>query len=186
VRTRLTSRAAVAATLVLALAACAGGEDRDEDGRVPVGDLALAVPDGWERGPEEAEPPLVLRERFVDPDVALQQVQVVVGCDDAGVDALVGSLGSQPRGEVVITDAREHLPAPEVPGLDAARRVTLDLGADPEGAPTVRTEGLYGERGDALVLVEVTTPVEGGDVDAEAVLDSLVADGDTLAERCAR
>jgi hypothetical protein len=185
VRTSLSPRTAVAATLLFALTACAGGEERDEEGRVSVGDLALAVPDGWEREPEDAAPPLVLRERFVDPQIALQQVQVVVGCDDSGVDALVGHLGSQPRGEVVITDAREHVPAPEVPGLDAVRRVTLDLGADPEVAPTFRTEGLYGERGDALVLVEVNLPVAGGDVDAEAVLDSLVVDGEALAERCA-
>jgi hypothetical protein len=101
------------------------------------------------------------------------------------VDALVGSPRVPAAGQVVITDAREHVPAPEVPGLDGSRRVTLDLGADPEVAPTFRTEGLYGERGDALVLVEVNVPIDGGDVDAEAVLDSLVVDGEALAERCA-
>lgn len=180
-RTRTLTATVVAACL---LAACGGGETRDEDGRTVVGDLAVAVPDGWEREAEDAEPPLVLRERFTDPDVALQQIQLVIGCDDSGLDTLVESLGAQPRGQVVITDAREHLPAPEVAGLDAARRLTLELGASPEVPPTLRTEGLYGQRGDALVLVEVTAPRAGGDVDAEAVLDSLTVDGDALAGRC--
>jgi hypothetical protein len=183
VRTRLIPLCLVSALL---LTGCGGAEVDDEDGRVTVGDLALAVPDGWERQEEDAEAPLVLRERFVDPDVTLQQVQLVVGCDDAGLDELVDSLGSQPRGQVAITDAREHLPAPQVEGLDRARRLTLDLGAGPDAPPSFRTEGLYGEQGDALVLVEVNVPIDGGDVDADTILDAVVADGEALAARCER
>jgi hypothetical protein len=175
---------AVSLGLAVLLTGC-GGEDepRDEAGRVGVGDLALDTPAGWERVDEPADPPLVSRTRFVDPDQRLQLVQVIVGCDDAGLDALVGAVG-QPRGALVVTAAEELVPPPEVEGLDRTRRVTLELARDPDAATTSRIEALYGQRGDALVLVEVSVPVDGGAVDADAVLASLIADGDALGSRC--
>lgn len=179
-RTRL-----VPLVLVLTfVAGCGGDEPRDEDGRVTVGDVALATPDGWERIDEQAEPPLVTSTRFVDPDRRLRLIQVVVGCDPAGLDALVGAVG-QPRGELVVTGARERTTAPEVPGLDRVRRVTLDLGSGREGEdPDFTTEALYGQRGDALVLIELNVPTAASGIDADAVLDSVAVDGDSLAGRC--
>lgn len=176
----------VAFALVSATVACAGddGGPRDEEGRAVAGDVRLAVPGGWERIDEPADAPLVTSTRFVDPDQRLQLVQVVVGCDPAGLDTLVGAVG-QPRGALVVTGAEERLPPPEVEDLDRARRVTLTLaGAEDPETVTSRTEALYGQRGDALVLVEVNVPAAGGDVDADAVLDSVVADGDALEASC--
>ncbi|WP_052665466.1 hypothetical protein [Nitriliruptor alkaliphilus] len=180
-RTRL---APLALLLVLA-AGCGDDEPRDETGRVTVGDVALATPEGWERIDEPAQPPLLASTRFVDPTRRLRLVQVVVGCDPAGLDALVGAVG-QPRGELVVTGARERTTAPEIPGLDRVRRVTLDLGSGREGEdPDFVTEALYGQRGDALVLIELNAPAAALGVDADAVLDSVVVDGDVLADRCA-
>ena len=171
----------------LSLAGCGDADEpRDERGRVSVGAVALATPEGWERIDEPADPPLLERTRFVDPGRRLRLVQVVVGCDEGGLDALVGSVG-QPRGPLVVTGAEEHVPPPQVEGLERARRVTLELGSGADGEPaSFVTEALYGQHGDALVLVEVNVPVAGGDgdVDADAVLDSLVADGAALDASC--
>lgn len=166
-----------------------GGDDpqpRDEQGRVAVDEVALVTPEGWERVDEPVEPPLLVSTRFVDPDQGAQLVQVVAGCDEAGLDALVGSVG-QPRGSLVVTGAEEHVPPPEVEGLQRARRVTLELSrADDQGSADARVEALYGQRGAALVLVEVSVPLAGTapDVDADAVLDSVVTDGAALDARC--
>ncbi|MEX1177933.1 MAG: hypothetical protein WEB09_05690 [Nitriliruptor sp.] len=180
-------RTCFAAALLLlcgVVTGCDGGEPRDEDGRVSVGDVALAVPEGWERVDEEAEPPLVANTRFVDPDRRLRLVQVIIGCDDRGLDTLVGAVG-QPRGNLVVTGARERTTEPDIEGLDRARRVTLDLGSGQEGDdPDFVTEAVYGQRGEALVLVELNVPLAGEAVDADAVLDSLRVDGDALASRC--
>ncbi|MEX1162472.1 MAG: hypothetical protein WEB03_02720 [Nitriliruptor sp.] len=170
--------------LALALAACAGEPDRDDAGRATVGDLRIAVPDGWERIDEPAEPPLVLNTRFVDPDRRLRLVQVIVGCDERGLDTLVGVVG-QPRGSLVVTGARERETEPDIDGLDRARRVTLDLGSGREGEdPDFVTEAIYGQRDDVLVLVEINVPLAGAAFDADEVLDSLAVDGDALATRC--
>ncbi len=176
---------AVVAALVLVITACGDdGQDRDESGRVAIGDVALAVPEGWERIDEEVEPPLVANSRFVDPDRRLRLVQVIVGCDERGLDTLVGRVG-QPRGSLVVTGARERTTPPEIEGLDPVRRVTLDLGSGREGEdPDFVTEAVYGQSGDALVLIEINVPLAGEALDADEVLGSLVVDGDALATRC--
>lgn len=172
----------------LLLGGCRGDAPapHDEQGRVEVDEVALATPEGWERIDEPVEAPLLASSRFVDPEQQRQLVQVVIGCDEAGLDALVGSVG-QPRGSLVVTGAEEHVPAPEVEGLERARRVTLELArAEGEASADARIEALYGQRGAALVLVEVSVPLAGAapDVDPDRVLDSVVTDGAALDARC--
>jgi hypothetical protein len=179
------SRRLVPLALVLVvLAGCGGDLPRDEAGLVTVDHVALDVPEGWERVDDDADASLVTNTRFVDPDRRLQLLQVIAGCGEGGVDALVDAVG-EPRGAFVVTGAFEATTEPEVAGLDRARRVTLEL--EPVGTDTAEDatiEAVYGEAGRALLLVELSLPVAGADVDAEAVLASLTVDGDALAASC--
>jgi hypothetical protein len=181
------SRRLVPLALVLVvLAGCGGDLPRDEAGLVTVDHVALDVPEGWERVDDDADASLVTNTRFVDPDRRLQLLQVIAGCGEGGVDALVDAVG-EPRGAFVVTGAFEATTEPEVAGLDRARRVTLELEPATEETTTggdAVIEAIYGEAGRALLLVELSLPVAGADVDAEAVLASLTVDGDALAESC--
>jgi hypothetical protein len=178
-------RLAPLALLAVVLAACGGDLPRDEDGLVTVDHVAIDVPEGWERVDDDADASLVTNTRFVDPDQRLQLLQVIAGCGEGGVDALVDAVG-EPRGAFVVTGAFEARTEPEVDGLDRARRVTLEL--EPVGTDTTEEatiEAVYGEAGRALLLVELTLPDGSDDVDVEAVLGSLTVDGDALADSCA-
>jgi hypothetical protein len=180
------TRHLAAVVAVLALTACSDGDAGEvaDAGRTAVGDVALAVPDGWERIDEDADAPLVTNTRFVDPDRRLRLVQVIVGCDERGLGTLVGSVG-QPRGQLVVTAARERTEPPEVDGLEQVRRLTLDLGSGAEDTdPDFVIEALYGQRGAALVLVELNVPAAGDPVDADEVLGSVTVDGDALEASC--
>lgn len=175
--------------VVLALVAgCSGGDEepRDEDGLVTVGDVAIDVPEGWERVEDQAGPSLVANTRFVDPDQRVRLLQVIVGCDEGGVDALVDAVG-QPRGGFVVTGAFEASTPSDVEGLDRARRVTLELEPATEETTTggdAIIEAIYGEAGGAVLLVELSLPASEDDLDAEAILGSLVVDGASVADRC--
>jgi hypothetical protein len=173
---------------VLVLLAGCGGDDepRDDDGLVTVGDVAIDVPEGWERIEDQSGPSLVANTRFVDPDERVRLLQVIVGCDEGGVDALVDAVG-QPRGGFVVTGAFEARTPPEVAGLDRARRVTLELEPATEETTTggdAVIEAVYGEAGAAVLLVELSLPASADDLDADAVLASLTVDGDALAASC--
>jgi hypothetical protein len=53
------------------------------------------------------------------------------------------------------------------------------------GERQLRTAGLYGQVDDALLLLELSQPVEDFDPDlAEDVFASVTVDGDDLADRC--
>lgn len=112
---------------------------------------------------------------------------LVVGCGGDGVDALVDGVLSLPRGALVVTEAREITPAPDIDGLDAARRIELTFGAGrADDARTLRTGALYGEADDALLLLELSAPVASYDQDlATATLSSVDVDGDALRATCA-
>jgi hypothetical protein len=183
VRVRL---APLAAALVLLAGCGSADEPRDGDGLVTVGDVAIDVPDGWERIEDEPGPALVANTRFVDPDQRVRLLQVIVGCDERGVDALVDAVG-QPRAGFLVTGAFEAATPPDVEGLDRARRVTLELEPATEETTTggdAVIEAIYGEAGATVLLVELSVPAVEEDLDVEAVLASLVVDGGSLAGRC--
>jgi hypothetical protein len=74
-----------------------------------------------------------------------------------------------------------------VPGLDATRGLVLDLEGSLAGvdAGELRTAGLYGQAGDALLLLEVSQRVEEFDPElAEGIFTSVRVDGDELRTRC--
>jgi hypothetical protein len=173
---------------VLALTGC-GGDDvaapDEADGRTTVGEVQLEVPDGWEATDDDL-PPGVLEARRWRPEAGdLTSLQLVVGCGGS-LDELVSGVVRGGRGVVAVTDAVET-EALEVPGLDATRGLVLDLEGTVLGGEThdLRTAGLYGEARDALVLLELTQPVEAFDPKlAEDVFASVTVDGDELAARC--
>jgi hypothetical protein len=174
---------AVLLAAALVTGACGGDLPRDDDGLVEVDAIAVDVPDGWDRTDEDPQPPIVTNSRFVDPDERLRLLQVIVGCDERGVDALVDAVG-QPRGAFVVTGAFEATSEPDVAGLDRARRVTLELEPGAGDGDDAVIEAVYGETGDAVVLVELTLPTGSDGPDPDALLASLRADGDALGAAC--
>lgn len=170
--------ATVGAIAVLG-AAC--GTTSPTDDVVDVGGVEVTPPDGW-RTTDGPEPDGVRAvQGWTDPDEPLRGLQVVVGCDPGGVDDLVtGAVGSA-RGALVVTAAEELMPRPSVEGLEDARRVSLTLGGE-DGGASLAVEALYGQAGDALVLVEVSAPVSG--TPPTEVLDTVRTNGDTLTAGC--
>jgi hypothetical protein len=186
---RPTSPVSAAVGVLLAavtLAGCTGGADDAEDGRTVVGEVRLEVPDGWEATDDEL-PPGVLEARRWRPgdDTALASLQLVLGCGGT-LDELVSGVVRGGRGVVSVTEAVET-EALEVPGLDATRGLVLDLVGTVFGGDErqLRTAGLYGQVDDALLLLELSQPVDDFDPAlAEEVFASLTVDGDDLADRC--
>jgi hypothetical protein len=176
----------LAASLVLS--ACTGGSgslEVDEEGRTVVGEVRLAVPDGWEAADEE--PPLGVLEaqRWRPPGAELTGLQLVVACEGT-LDELVEGVVRSGRGGLRVVDAAEA-EGFDVPGLDATRTLALDLEGTLAGvdAGQLRTAGLYGQAGDALLLLELTQRAEDLDLDlAERIFGSVTVDGDGLGDRC--
>jgi hypothetical protein len=180
--------AAVAGVLLAAvvLAACSGGGDPTEDGRTVVGEVRLEVPDGWEATDDDL-PPGVLDARRWRPgdDGTLASLQLVLGCGGS-LDELVSRVVRGGRGVVSVTEAVET-EALDVPGLDATRGLVLDLVGTALGGDErqLRSAGLYGQVDEALLLLELSQPVEDFDPAlAEDVFASVTVDGDELADRC--
>lgn len=173
---------ALPAVLVLACT----GPAADDTVTTTVAGVTVEVPGGWSERelPEAAD--VVASHRFEPRGADVRGLQVVVGCGGT-VDELVAGAVQAPRGALVVTDAEEVADDDlEVAGLEAARRVELTFGAGREDdAATVRTAGLYGHVGEALVLVELSQPVRGAD-DAltEAVLGSVSVDPDVARAAC--
>jgi hypothetical protein len=179
-------RCCLAGTVLLATA-CQGGASPqlDDEGRTVVGQVALAVPDGWE-ATEVDLPAGVLEAHRWRPDAAeLTGLQLVVGCGGTVDELVAGAVGSG-RGVMGVTDAAET-EGLEVPGLDEVRSLVLDLEGPlaTGGTGQLRTAGLYGQAGDALVLLELSQPPDTFDpAVAEDVFASLEVDGDALDARC--
>jgi hypothetical protein len=93
---------------------------------------------------------------------------------------------STPRGPLIATDHGE-VTSPEVPGLEDTRHVTVTLGAGrDDDARTLRMGALYGQAADALVLLELTAPVQRFDASlVDEVISSLEVDRDALTSACA-
>ncbi|MFA9444151.1 hypothetical protein [Egicoccus sp. AB-alg6-2] len=169
--------------LALLLAGCTDSSSAS-GGTETVEGVSVTVPEGWSvTDPPDA--PGVVAARGWSPGRPGHLLQVIVGCEGT-VDELVTGAVREPRGPLVVTDATEDRASHRVPGLDEARRLQLTLGAGrPDDADTVRTAGLYGQRGDALVLVELSQLARDvNDELADEVLDSVRVDADALDAAC--
>jgi hypothetical protein len=178
--------AAVALAATVALAGCSGDRPvTDDEGRTVVGEVRLAVPDGWETADDDLPPGVLEARRWRADDDALESLQLVLGCGGS-LDELVAGAVRGGRGVVAVTDAVET-EALDVPGLDSTRGLVLDLVGTVagDGQRQLRTAGLYGQVDDALLLVELSQPAEDFDPAlAEEVFASVTVDGDDLADRC--
>ncbi|MFA9432526.1 hypothetical protein [Egicoccus sp. AB-alg2] len=172
-----------------ASAAREAGDDSDDVRMVgnaaTVDGVTLTVPDGWRTVDTEVPPDVVGSHRWSPGANDVRNLQVVVGCGGT-VDELVDGTLQSPRGPLVVTGAQEDRAQQRVPGLDAARRLTLTFGAGrDDDAQTIRTDGLYGHTGDALVLVEVSQQARTADGDlADRVLDAVEVDEATVTAAC--
>ena len=184
----------VALLLAAACSSAAGGAnpaggagdaipDRD---LTTVDGVSLAVPDGWRAADVEQSPAVVGAHRWSAGPNDIGHVQVIVGCGGT-VDELVEGTLRNPRGPLAVSSAEEDEDAAAVPGLDEARRLTLLFGTGrDDDAETIRTQGLYGQHGGALVLVEVTQQARTASASlADRVLDSVRVDAAALASACA-
>lgn len=176
-------RLALALLAVLAVACTAS--PADEATTTTVDGVTLAVPGGWSEQQVPEDPAVVASHRWAPGGVDVRGLQVVVGCGGT-VDELVAGAVQSDRGALVVTAAEEEELGRSVPGLDEARRLQLTFGAGREDdAATVRTAGLYGHAGEALVLVELSQPVRSADGDlADLVLGSVSVDRDVVAAAC--
>jgi hypothetical protein len=157
----------------------------DDEGLTRVGEVRLEVPDGWQAADEEEPPGVLDSQRWRPEGAELTGLQLVVACD-GDLDDLVTGIVRSGRGGLRVTDAAETA-ALDVPGLDATRGLVLDLEGTLAGveAGELRTAGLYGQSGGALLLLELAQRVDDFDPDlAEEIFTSVRVDGEELQARC--
>ncbi|HSK23942.1 MAG TPA: hypothetical protein VK906_12230 [Egicoccus sp.] len=170
------------ATVALAVAVAACNSTTGPETAVSVEGVRVEVPAGWSEQSGQ-EPAGVVAARRWSPGEGVESLQVVVGCDGTAEELAAGA-AQAPRDPLVVTDAVE-LEAPDVPGLDAVHRLRITLGAGrQDDAETVRVSGLYGQSGDAIVLVEVAQRAGASDDLADAVLTSVVVAPATVQSAC--
>lgn len=172
----------------LVIGACTSGAAEQPE-PVSVGGVALVVPDGWSVQPTDTTPqgsdvgPEVVASRAWAAGEGVDNLQVVIGCGGTAAD-LARMAAQAPRDPLVVTDAVE-VPAPDVPGLESAHRLRLTLGAGrQDDASTVQVDGLYGEVGDAIVLVEIAQRAGADHEVADEVLGSVEVTADTVRTAC--
>jgi hypothetical protein len=155
------------------------------EGHATVGEVQLEVPAGWEATDDDL-PPGVLEARRWRPEAGdLTSLQLVVGCGGT-VDELVTSVVRGGRGAVSVSEAVET-EGLDVPGLEATRGLVLDLEGTVLGGEVheLRTAGLYGQTGEALLLLELAQPAADFDPAlAEEIFRSVRVDGEDLTGRC--
>jgi hypothetical protein len=149
------------------------------------GPVTVEVPADWDERVEPVAGTLVAQTRWVDEADGVTAVQVVAGCGDEDADELTIAAATRPRDALVVTGAQDAISV-SVPGLDAARRTTLTLGAGrADDAESLRVEGLYGAADGGLVLVEYTAPIRRFDANlADEVMGSVVVDPAALRTAC--
>jgi hypothetical protein len=180
-------RAVTLLTVVLLSAACTTSEGTgpDQAGRSTVGEVRLEVPAGWEATDDDLPPGVLEARRWRPEGGEVTSLQLVVACEGT-LDELVAGIVQSGRGGLQVIDAVETAGL-DVPGLDATRGLVLDLERTLAGvdAGELRTAGLYGQAGDALLLLELSQRAADLDLElAEDVFASVTVDGDELAARC--
>lgn len=174
-------RASILAVVLLAVS-CAAGTGGDGPAATVVEGVGIEVPEGWSEQTAERAAGVVASRRWA-PGEGVEHLQVVVGCDGTAEELAAGA-AQAPRDPLVVTDAVE-LEAPKVAGLDAVHRLRMTLGAGrADDASTVRVSGLYGEAGDAIVLVELAQRAGADEGIAADVFGSLEVDAPTLRAAC--
>jgi len=170
------------AGLVLLIALLAAACD---PGPAEIAGVSIEVPDGWQRidtpPDREVHETAVWRGGRAD----ASSLQVVVGCGDGTVAELASAAVTGDRPPLTVTGAEVDTDI-EVPGADAAIALELTFGAGrADDASTLVVRGIYAEVADALVLIELSTPVRDADAAfVAATLASIDLDRATLDAAC--
>jgi hypothetical protein len=171
-------RTALVATAALLAAACSGGP-------TDIAGVTIEVPGGWDRVETPANPEVVATATWRGGRAQASSLQVVVGCGPGSVADLANAAVTRERPPLTVTDAEVDTDV-EVAGADAAIGLDLTLGAGrDDDAATVVVQGVYAQVGEALVLVEFSTPVrDADDALVDTTLGSVSLDRSVLAEAC--
>lgn len=166
------------ATLVLLAAACSGGP-------TDIAGVTIEVPSGWDRVDTPPNPEVIATATWRGGRAEASSLQVVVGCGPGSVTDLASAAVTRERPPLTVTDAEVDTDL-EVVGADAAvgLELTLAAGRD-DDASTAVVNGVYAEVAEALVLIELSTPVRDAD-DAliDTTLASVTLDRTVLADAC--
>jgi hypothetical protein len=154
-------------------------------GPTDINGVTVEVPSGWDRVETPPNPEVVATATWRGGRAEASSLQVVVGCGPGSVTDLASAAVTRDRPPLTVTDAKVDTDV-EVAGADVAIGLDLTLGAGrDDDAATVVVQGVYAEVGDALVLVEFSTPVrDAADALAERTLASVSLDRAVLAEAC--
>jgi hypothetical protein len=164
---------------VLLAAACAAGP-------ADVAGVSIEIPDGWDRVDLPGDPEVIETAVWRGGRADASSLQVVVGCAPGTVADLASAAVTTDRPPLIITDAEVDTGL-DLDGADAAIGLELTFGAGrDDDATTLVVRGVYAEVADALVLVELSTPVrDAGDDLVATTLDSIVLDPAELQAACA-
>ncbi len=164
--------------VALVATACSGGA-------TDVAGVTVEVPAGWEQVDTPQNPEVIAAATWRGGRAEASSLQVVVGCGPGSVTDLASGAVTQERPPLTVTDAEVDTDV-EVAGADAAIGLELTLGAGrDDDASTVVVRGVYAEAGQALVLVELSTPIRDAEDElVETTLASVTVDPTELAAAC--
>jgi len=170
--------AGVVLLVALLAAAC-------DPGPADIAGVSIEVPDGWERVDAPPNPEVLETSVWRGGRADASSLQVVVGCGPGSVADLAGAAVTRDRPPLTVTDAEVDTDL-EVTGADAAIGLELTFGAGrDDDANTLVVRGVYAEVADALVLIELSTPVRDADATfVAATLASISLDRVSLAAAC--
>lgn len=156
-----------------------------DPGPTEVAGVTIEVPDGWDRVDTPPDPDVLETAFWRGGRADASSLQVVVGCGPGAVADLASTAVTRDRPPLTITDAEVDTGL-EVTGADAAIGLELTFGAGrDDDANTLVIRGVYAEVADALVLVELSTPVrDAGDALITATLASIDLDRVALDAAC--
>ena len=168
--------------LILALLAAAC-----DPGPADIAGVSIEVPDGWQLVTTPEDPAVLETALWRGGRADASSLQVVVGCGPGTVADLASAAVTADRPPLIVTDAAVDTGL-DLDGADGAIGLELTFGAGrDDDATTLVVRGIYAEVADALVLVELSTPVRDADADVVATtLESLVLDGAALEAACSQ
>ncbi len=155
-------------------------------GPAEVAGVTIEVPGGWERIDTPPDPEVIETATWRGGRADASSLQVVVGCGPGTVADLANAAVTRERPPLTVTDAEADTDI-EVSGADAAIGLELTFGAGrDDDAETLVVRGIYAEVADALVLIELSTPVRDADEAlVPATLASIALDRAALDAACA-
>ena len=169
---------ATVGALAVLTAACTSGP-------AEVAGVTIEVPSGWDRVDTPPNPDVLETATWRGGRADASSLQVVVGCGPGSVANLASAAVTQGRPPLTVTDAEVDTDL-EVAGAETAIGLELTFGAGrADDANSVVVRGVYAEVADALVLIELSTPVrDADDRSITTTLGSIDLDAAALTDAC--